>query len=184
MQTIFQQPLPRFDLNNGFILDDIIPEQDAQNYFLYINQPQVSPFIATGNVPPNVARAKEDLQYWRSLFINRRGFYWAIREIATNGLVGTIGFNNVSALHLKGELSYDLSHHYWGRGLVTRGLAKVIDFAQNALGIVRIQAYTSRGNKKSMKVLERNKFKVEGILRKYEILQGEHQDFVMYSLIK
>jgi ribosomal-protein-alanine N-acetyltransferase len=184
MKNIFTQTLPTFDLGNGFIIDAINPEVDAEDYFFYMNQPQVKPFISTGNLPSAISKAKEDLQYWSSLFNLGKGFYWAIRSVENQKLVGTLGFNHLSFIHSKGEISYDLSANYWGKGIMTKALNKVVDFGFNQIGLVRIQAHTAKTNKKSIKLLERCKFKLEGLLRKFEALGNEHVDCVLYAVVK
>jgi ribosomal-protein-alanine N-acetyltransferase len=184
MKDIFLQPMPIFELSNGFILGDIKPEVDGEDYFYYMNQPQVRPFISTGNLPATIAKAKEDLQYWSSLFNLHKGFYWAIRNEQNQKLVGTLGFNNLSFVHSKGEISYDLSVDYWKKGIMTKAINKIVDFGLNKIGLVRVQAHTAKRNKSSIKLLERCKFKSEGLLRKFELLGGEHVDYFIYALVK
>jgi len=184
MKDIFLHSIPILELGNGFILNGIKPEIDAEDYFYYMNQPQVRPFISAGNLPNAISKAKEDLQYWSSLFNLGKGFYWAIRDEQTQKLVGTLGFNNLSFVHSKGEISYDLSADYWGKGIMTKAINKIVDFGFNKVGLVRIQANTVKTNKKSIKLLERCKFKAEGLMRKFEFLGGEHVDSVLYAVIK
>jgi ribosomal-protein-alanine N-acetyltransferase len=128
MKDIFLHSIPVLELGNGFILNGIKPEIDAEDYFYYMNQPQVRPFISAGNLPNAISKAKEDLQYWSSLFNLGKGFYWAIRDEQTQKLVGTLGFNNLSFVHSKGEISYDLSADYWGKGIMTKAINKIVDF--------------------------------------------------------
>jgi ribosomal-protein-alanine N-acetyltransferase len=184
MNEIFSKSFPCFDLENSFILSNIRPELDSNAYFCYMNAPHVKSFISAGNLPNSIEKAREDLQYWASLFNMCRGFYWGIRHAETNTLVGTLGFNTMSFVHLKGEISYDLAYEYWNRGIMTRAINKVSDFVFKKLNFVRIQAYTAKNNKKSKKLLERCKFKAEGVLKKFELLNGEHLDYIMYSLIR
>ena len=184
MKNIFSQQLPIFDLGNGFIIDGIKPEVDAEDYFFYMNQPKVRPFISAGNLPSATSKAKEDLQYWSSLFNLGRGFYWAIRSQETQKLIGTLGFNYLSFVHCKGEISYDLSSDYWGKGIMTKAINKIVDFGFSSIDLVRVQAHTAKTNKKSIKLLERCKFKSEGLLRKFEVLGNEHVDYVLYAVVK
>ena len=184
MHSIFTESFPSFDLENGFILNAIRPESDAKDYFFYMNSLQVRLFVSEGNVPASIEKSKEDLRYWGSLFSSCRGFYWAIRDETTESLVGTIGFNTLSFIHLKGEVSYDLAFEYWNKGIMTKALNEITDFAQNQLKLNRIQACTAKNNKKSIKLLERCKFKPEGLMKKFELLNGVHVDYILYALTK
>jgi ribosomal-protein-alanine N-acetyltransferase len=184
MKHIFAQPFPIFDLENGFVLDQIKPANDCERYFLYMNTPEVRSFISKGNVPESIDKSREDLQYWSSGFTLGRSIYWAIRDNQNLELVGTVGFNTLSFIHHKGEISYDLSYDYWSKGIMTKAISKIVHFAMNQMQLVRIQAYTAKNNKRSMKLLERCKFKMEGVLRKFERTEGENLDYIMYSIVK
>jgi ribosomal-protein-alanine N-acetyltransferase len=181
MNNIFNKAFPCFELEQDIVLDNICAESDAAEYFFYMNSPQVRDFISIGNLPSSIEKAKEDLRYWSSLFTVKRGFYWSIRN--NKKLIGTIGFNTLSFAHLKGEISYDLSYEYWNKGIMTKAISKIVNFSHKNLNLVRIQACTARNNKKSIKLLERCKFKAEGLMKKFEILNGEHVDYVLYSHI-
>jgi ribosomal-protein-alanine N-acetyltransferase len=184
MDGIFECEFPSFDLENGFLLDIIRPESDSAEYFFYMNNPHVREFISAGNLPVSIEKAREDLQYWSGLFNARRGFYWAIRDQINHNLIGTIGFNSLSFVHFKGEISYDLAFAFWGKGIMTKAINKIVDFAHAKLKLVRVQAYSAKSNKKSLKLLERCKFKAEGVLHKFELLHGRHLDYVMYASVK
>ena len=181
---IFSLPFPTFELSSNFVLDQIKPDFDSGHYFLYMNAPEVKNFISDSNIPESINSAKQDLQYWASLFNTRRSVYWAIREQSNDKLIGTIGFNNISFINMRGEISYDLAYDYWGKGIMTKAINTIAAFAQEKMGLVRVQAYTARNNKKSIKLLERCKFTAEGILRKYERVQNKSLDYVMYAVVK
>jgi ribosomal-protein-alanine N-acetyltransferase len=181
MHSIFNKQFPCFKLNDSITLDSIRPESDAAQYFFYMNDPQVRDFISLGNLPSSTEKAKEDLRYWGSLFAATRGFYWAIRS--DGSLIGTVGFNTLSFNHFKGEISYDLSYDYWGQGIMTRAINIIVDFSHDVLKLNRVQACTAKTNKKSIKLLERCKFQAEGLMRKFEILNGKSLDYILYSHI-
>lgn len=181
---IFSSPFPIFELSSDFVLDHIEPDMDSGHYFLYMNAPEVKSFISDNNIPSSISSAKQDLQYWASLFNTERSIYWAIREQSSGKLIGTLGFNNISFINMRGEISYDLAYDYWGKGIMSKAIKAITAFAQDKMGLVRVQAYTARNNKRSIKLLERCKFTAEGILRKYERVQDKSLDYVMYAVVK
>lgn len=183
MQNNFDKPFPIFDLENGYILSYIDPINDARGYFSYINHVSVRAFIPLNNLPFSPQQAEVELKYWRNLFLQRKSFYWAIRYCKTNEIVGTIGFNNISFTHLKGEISYDLSNEHQSKGIMAKALHKVLAFGFDKLKLVRIQASTAQDNHKSQKLLIKAGFKEEGVMRKFELLHGVHTDFVLHSLV-
>lgn len=174
-------PFPVIDLND-IVLREIIDE-DAIDYFNYMSKDEMCGFVTTANRPLTLGHALEELRYWGGLFRNHRSFYWAIALKDSNQLIGTAGFNIISGTHLRAEISYDLDYSYWGKGIMLKTIKAILKFAESALGIVRVQATVIIDNERSIKVLERCGFKREGILKKYEIVEGQHKDYYMYARV-
>lgn len=63
------------------------------------------------------------------------------------------------------ELGYWLGSALWGRGLMTRAVALYVPWAMETLGLYRLQATVLDGNPASARVLEKNGFEQEGVLR-------------------
>lgn len=179
MQHLYNQ-FPVLDL--GDIVLREITSSDAEEYFCYMNKPEMHEFLTDNNRPTNVDIAKEELSYWSSLFRNRRGFYWGIALKNNDQLIGTAGFNTISIMHRKAEISYDLDYAFWGRGIMLRSIKAILQFIEYA-AIIRIQATVIHDNMRSIKVLERCGFVKEGLMRKYEIVEGVHRDYYMYAKV-
>lgn len=161
----------------------INPQRDAELFYQYINQKEVSDFIGADSVPKTVEGAYRELSYWASLYSIGRSYYWAIAN-EKDEIIGTAGFNTISLQHLRAELSYDLNKEYWGKGIMTNTLFKIMEFALSKLDLVRIQATVGQHNIRSIKLLESLNFKKEGELAKYERLKGKHYDFFMYAITR
>jgi [ribosomal protein S5]-alanine N-acetyltransferase len=177
----FFQPFPVLDL--GDIILREITDEDGEAYFNYMSMPEMSPFLTEATKPKNVEAALEEVRYWGSLFRNKRSFYWGIAQKDNNTLIGTAGFNNISIAHLRGEISYDLDYKFWGKGIMLKSIKGILKFADFALQLVRVQATVIMDNERSVKVLERCGFSNEGILKKYEIVEGTHRDYYMYARV-
>jgi len=85
--------------------------------------------------------------------------------------VGAIGFHKIISGH-KAEMGYWLGRKYWGRGLMTEVVKYASQYAFKTFKLRRLQAHTFPPNKASMRVLEKNRFKLEGVLKK-EIQKGK-----------
>ena len=173
---------PKFEFGD-YSLREINPAIDAPYFYEYVTKDEVCSFIGEDNVPKSIEQAKQELSYWASLFGLRRSYYWAIAGLE-NEMIGTAGFNNISKAHLRGELSYDLNPKYWGNGIMTNALFRIIEHAFNEMGLVRIQATVAQHNERSFKIMENLGFKKEGELAKYERLKGKHYDFYMYAITR
>ncbi len=64
------------------------------------------------------------------------------------------------------ELGYWLGEPYWNKGIVSRAIQIMLKYAFEELGGTRIFAAVFGYNAASMKVLEKNGFQKEGVLRK------------------
>lgn len=81
------------------------------------------------------------------------------------------------------ELGYVLARKHWGNGFTTQSVNLAIQTGFNDLDVQRIEAYVDPINKGSQRVLEKNGFVKEGLLRKSIICKGLVKDRFVYSFI-
>ena len=99
------------------------------------------------------------------------------------------GVGNISAELGKGEythvasMGYWLGEKHWGKGIMTKAIREFARHLSEKHGIVRLEATTYLWNRPSQRVLEKNGFKCEGILRKRTLKNGKYVDERMYSKI-
>ena len=67
---------------------------------------------------------------------------------------------------------------------MTEAIGAALDYGYNEMGLNRVQALIDPRNDASMRVAEKNGFKLEGTLRDYEYEYGEFIDLNMYSLLR
>jgi [ribosomal protein S5]-alanine N-acetyltransferase len=163
-------------------LRNLISEHDYLDYFNYMNNPEVANYLSQDDLPSNPDLAKIEINYWASLFDRRASIYWAIADSNTNKIIGTCGFNYWNKDQRRSEISYDLDHNYWKKGITTQVVKAISNFASETMQIQRIQATVAIDNIPSIKVLEKSGFIQEGCLKKYGVLNGETKDFYMYAL--
>ncbi|RPE74602.1 GNAT family N-acetyltransferase [Vulcaniibacterium tengchongense] len=82
------------------------------------------------------------------------------------------------------EFGYWLGRALWGRGLMTRVVAAFAPWAIDALGLYRLQASVHVGNPASARVLEKNGFEREGVLRCAVVKHGEPRDLLLYAKVR
>ena len=97
-------------------------------------------------------------------------------------VVGGIGIDGIQ--DGKGEIGYWIAKKYWNRGIISKSVRIISEMSFKKLKLVRIYAHVLVGNKSSRKVLEKNGFKLEGVLRKTGYKDGKHFDCCMYAKIK
>ncbi len=175
---------PTLRLDNGIILREIKLDHDYRDFYKYITHPEVAHYLPADDIPSNEDNAKIELGYWAKLFTYRSSIYWAIVDENTNKIIGTAGFNFWNHEQRRAEISYDLNYDFWGKGIMTKTIKAISDFALNNMQVQRIQATVAIDNFSSIKVLEKSGYMREGILHKYGILGGKTYDFYMYARTK
>ena len=88
-----------------------------------------------------------------------------------NQFVGLIGFKCTDKQNKKTEIGYWLSEIFQGKGIATKSVKRLCDFAFNELGINRVQIKCAVGNEKSKSIPKRLGFSFEGIERDGELLK-------------
>ncbi len=100
-------------------------------------------------------------------------------------LAGGIGLEPMDDVHSgTAGLGYWLGEPFWGRGLATRAVALILPYAFAELLFIRIQANVYEGNRPSMRVLEKNGFVREGVLRKHVSKNGTVSDAILYARLR
>ena len=128
-------------------------------------------------------RGAEDLRAFVAGVESRRAVNPAETAFAIfldSAAVGTIGLHAAGAHNLY-SVGYWLGTRYTGRGIMTRAVDRVAEFAFDAHGIHRLELYTVVDNEKSRRVAERAGFIFEGILRNRLELGGRYLDAALYA---
>jgi RimJ/RimL family protein N-acetyltransferase len=96
-------------------------------------------------------------------------------------LAGSIGLVNIDC-H-KAELGYWLSDRYAGNGIMTEVVTKILDYAYQKLGLVRVYAPIFKHNQASIRILEKNGFECEGVLKAYFKKHNKYVDALCYAKV-
>ncbi|AMO57826.1 GNAT family N-acetyltransferase [Endozoicomonas montiporae] len=98
--------------------------------------------------------------------------------------IGEIGFVTQLDVHrFSAEIGYWVSEEHWGKGIMSKAVAYVSDYAFAKKKIVRLFADVVEYNEGSCKVLERCGYQCEGVLRKH-IYKGERfYDQFLYAKV-
>jgi len=108
--------------------------------------------------------------------------HFAIRD-ESEQLIGGCGFDGLSYGH-RAEIGYWLAKLYWGQGIMTDVVRAVCEYAVNEWKLVRITAHVFDFNHASARVLEKNGFQFEGLLRQHHKKDEKFLDSKLYALVK
>jgi ribosomal-protein-alanine N-acetyltransferase len=110
------------------------------------------------------------------------GVRWAIRQ--DGAFAGTCGFNRIVLERgRRGEIAYDLTRAWQGRGVMGQVLPAVIAFGWARLSLHRLEALVTPGNARSCALLERHGFIREGVLAGYGFWKGRFWDQIVYGKV-
>jgi len=112
-------------------------------------------------------------------------FYFYIRHIASNNLIGYIVVENINMDISKCELGYFVDKDFEGQGIISQSVANALNYCFGELQMNKIIICTSRTNTASQRVATKHGFIQEGILREeFKNIDGVLEDIVYFGLLK
>jgi RimJ/RimL family protein N-acetyltransferase len=136
--------------------------------------------VRYGGAPPG-GREHEAADYVEAMERMRRdgrAVAFAVVDASSDAVLGACDLR--FPLPGIGEVGYLLAPAARGRGVMGRALGLVVAWAFAELGLVRVQAFASPDNVRSLRLLERLGFAREGVLRSY---RGAGQDRIAFGLL-
>ncbi len=100
-------------------------------------------------------------------------------------LIGLLHFNNINHAYKNAEISFELNPNFQNQGIMSLILPKFIDYGFYKLNLHRIEGIVCSENIPSLKLLEKNNFMKEGILKDkiYNFVDKRYEDGIIYSII-
>jgi RimJ/RimL family protein N-acetyltransferase len=135
--------------------------------------------------PYTAADANAWLSQTRHAWSDGAGCPFAVVDAATGRLLGGIGLRWNDRVNQVGEVGYWARRDARGRGVTTRAVRLVADWALRFAGCERLVLRADTLNIPSQRVAERAGFVREGIERsaRFSPRQRRRVDFVVYSLL-
>lgn len=156
--------------------------EDAEAIFTLYSDPSFTEHMM--NPITSMEEAREIVDEYRDIYMSGKGIVWAITLRDDPAVIGTCGFETISAYDHRGELGYDLAPAHWGSGLMSEALTAVLEVSFTRLELHRIQAYILDANPRSIKLLHKFGFTTEAVLKDYRWFKGRYTDWVLMALIR
>ncbi len=113
---------------------------------------------------------------------NPRVTYGIVVDDKFCGIIGLILQSDV--YRKSAEMGYWIGEPYWSRGIATEAVRIITKYGFEELGLVRIFAGAFEYNIGSMRVLKKNGFIKEGVLRKAVVKNGQLYDEHKFGKLK
>jgi ribosomal-protein-alanine N-acetyltransferase len=139
-------------------------EDAALIFAAYAQDPQVTRYLAfRPHRDLNDAHEAVDrfLEGWRS----GKSYSWLVFRRNDEQLVGAISAREDQGINL----GYLLARPFWGQGFMSEALAAIVEWAFSVPSVFRVWAVCDLENDASARLLERNGFNQEGILRNWSL---------------
>lgn len=99
--------------------------------------------------------------------------------------VGGVGFLlGRDIARVSAEMGYWLSEDLWGRGIATRAVTAMSDWALDNYKLTRVFAMAFAHNAASIRVLEKAGFQSEGLMRRSAIKNGIVLDQILFAKVR
>lgn len=126
-------------------------------------------------------RLRRYAQNWR----NDQGYAFLMFKRDSDDLVGGITLSNMRrGVVQSGSLGYWVGAPHARQGLMTDGLAHVLGFFFDRLGLHRLEAACLPHNEASRLLLQRVGFAQEGYARQYLCINGSWQDHLLFAMLR
>lgn len=184
MQQFAQLPKPSFpkiDLGDFLLREQ--QDEDVESFFNYYSNPEVNKFILC-EIPDDIESARRELHYWRGIFYQTSGIYFAIADKKNDKMIGSIGLTGYNRYQNRIEISYDLARPYWRRGIITAAVRAVLCHGFDSWRVNRIEAFVSTDNLPSKNLLLKEGFTLEGVLRQHRYHRGRYVDVYSFSMLR
>jgi RimJ/RimL family protein N-acetyltransferase len=108
---------------------------------------------------------------------------FAVVDAASDAFLGFCALVNIDREGLEAEIGYITAAAARSRGIATRALVLISDWALTVAGLRRVELKIDHENPASQRVEERAGFTREGTLRSVHFKQGRRTDFHVYARI-
>jgi ribosomal-protein-alanine N-acetyltransferase len=126
---------------------------------------------------------KEENKYRNGYASYNRGFMlFLLTDKASGMIIGRCGLHNWNTDHKRAEIGYSMEDESYKRlGLMSEAVEAVIDYGFRKLDLNRIEALVASYNVPSLKLLEKNGFVREGVLRNHYLVDEVFEDSILFS---
>lgn len=159
------------------------PSDAAAIYENYATDPEVTRYLIW-TPHKNIQETHDFLLRCAEGWNATNNFSWAIIWKETHELAGMAGLR---VNEYKADLGYALARKFWGQGIATEAVARIVNWALAVPEIYRVWALCDVENSASARVLEKVGMKREGILRRATMhpnISDAPRDSYCYAITK
>ena len=156
---------------------------DAADVFDYAQNSEVARFMPWDR-HRSIDDAKAFIHMTQQQLEANKSCELGIEYKQTGRVIGSIGITSIDTLNNSGMVGYALSHAYWGQGITTEALQRLLQYMFEDLKLNRIEALHVVQNEASGRVMQKAGMTYEGVMRKKLLAKGDYRDVKFYAILK
>ncbi|HEY4967963.1 MAG TPA: GNAT family N-acetyltransferase [Puia sp.] len=154
MHTGFS-PFP--ELKTPRLLLRRLSESDDREILFLRSDPGINKFISRQRTKSR-EEARDFILRINKDISEERSFYWVITILGSPKLIGVICLWNFDENRRVAELGYELMPAFQKQGIMHEAVSSVLDYAFLQISLDRIEAFTHKKNKNSIRLLKKSGF--------------------------
>lgn len=129
---------------------------------------------------------EESADWWLHMVAEHDGKDGIFRAVSADGkIVGNISVEQKADVYGRdAEIGYLLLTENWSKGIMTEAVRQICDIAFDELDIIRITGLVYEPNIASRKVLEKNGFTLEGVMKNAVVKDDKIYNLCVYGKVK
>lgn len=116
-----------------------------------------------------------------SQFDKAENFIWLLKE--GEEVVGNLSLHNINRMMLTAEIGYMISPQARGKGFATYCVRYLTQLCFEKTPLRKLIAYVHEDNIPSARVLEKNGYKAEGLLREHYLIDGKPENEIIFGIL-
>ena len=154
--------------------------EDAEAmYNNWASDPEVTRYV-TWSPHESAEATRQLLTVWTEAYENDDRYHWVITKDGEP--IGDVCLAKISESNYSAELGYCLSRRFWGQGIMTEAVARVVKELRD-IGFHRLEIRNLTVNPASGRVAEKNGFSFEGVSREALCKDGRFYDIAHWGLL-
>ena len=168
-------------IKGDFIYLRPVNENDLSgNYMKWLNDKEVTRFMAFGNSPITLERMKDYLNKLR----DDNSLLLAVIMADDDRHVGNIRIGPIDDYNKRSNIGIMVGDRsVWGKGIALSAMRLALNYSFHVLGLNKITLGVLSENVKAVRLFESLGFTREGCLKSHSLCNGVYQDVLLYGLM-
>lgn len=183
LNSIFKRLVHMPKLDTARLQLRAIKRQDLNDIYEYSANPKTSQYLLW-YPHKSLEETSEHINIVLSRYKSGEFNDWAIVYKSTGKMIGTCGFTSIDEDNNSVEIGYVINPDFWGIGIATEAVTKILEFAFKTLEVNRVEAKFMFGNEGSLAVMKKVGMKLEGYYRDSLFVKGRYRTIGIASILK